>query len=122
MSEWKGMASAPKDRVVIILYWHNERPWQSENGYCLAFWSDPFIGDTLPEDAGWYAREFDGNKVNELYEPSLWAPIPALPKSIFIGTLCREIVYPDGSKNIIDEVKIPVIDNGIDMIGKANGS
>ena len=124
MSKWKGMASAPKDGSLILLYWHNtsERPWRAERGYSLAFWSDPSIGDTLPEDAGWYACESDSNRLDELYEPSLWAPIPKLPKSIFIGTLRREIVHPDGSKTLIDEVKIPVIDNGIDMIGKLDES
>ena len=118
IDKWKSMEIAPKDGSLILLYWHNtsKRPWRAERGYSLAFWSDPSIGDTLPENAGWYACESDSNRLNELHEPSLWAPIPKLPKSIFIGTLTEEIVHPDGSRQLISRRKIPIVDKGIDMM------
>ena len=76
MSEWKLMDSAPKDGALVVLYFGNtfDQPWQAERGCVVAFWSDPSVGDTLPEDAGWYAHESDGNMLRG--EPKLWYFLP----------------------------------------------
>lgn len=72
--------SAPKDGTLVLLYWEDQirRPWESEGGYCVGFWSDPEVGDTLPEDAGWYATDTSGNTFH--YPPTHWAPLPVLAK------------------------------------------
>jgi hypothetical protein len=82
-SKWQPIETAPKDGTLVLLYYPKWRvfgaaPFQVEGGYCLAFWSDPCVGDTLPEDSGWYASDIDGNMLSP--QPQLWTPIPEPPE------------------------------------------
>ena len=57
---WQPMEKSPKDGTVVLL-----RVPSSEHGMLLAFWSDPSIGDTELEDAGWYENEWSGTSITQ---------------------------------------------------------
>lgn len=65
------MSWAPRDGTPIILYGPD-----FEHGAVVAFWSDPTVGDTAAENAGWYESEASSHPISE--EPTSWAPL-ALP-------------------------------------------
>lgn len=70
--EWLPMETAPKDGDPVLL-----RMPESEHGMVIAFWSDETIGDTAPEDAGWYESEISGNRVDAFGDtPTGWCRLP----------------------------------------------
>lgn len=70
--EWQPIETAPKDGTVVLL----AGP-EFEHGCVIAFWSDPSVGDTTEEDAGWYESESDSHRL--FGTPTHWMPLPATP-------------------------------------------
>lgn len=66
---WNSMDTAPKDGTFILL----RAPWE-ESGAVIAFWSDPSIGDTTEDEAGWYISECSSHRIYR--DVTGWAPLP----------------------------------------------
>lgn len=116
MSDLQRIETAPKDGTLVLLYWADplQSPWESEGGYCVGFWSDPGVGDTEPEDAGWYATDTSNNPFQ--YPPTHWMPLPDRPPKMVVGTL----TYRIGAEVI--EQQIPIVDNGRNTLVKSTGT
>lgn len=63
VGDWRPIETAPKDGTPVVVYCPDNVGDGCE-GMKVAFWSDPTVGDTQDDEAGWYDWEGAGNCIN----------------------------------------------------------